>query len=100
MMASFRKRNAGALVLAAVQLCLASILPAQAPVPPVKKEAVVPSAEDKHKALEADAERLVQLARQLRTELEHTRPDELSVKVLRDAEEIERLARSTRSRMH
>ena len=60
----------------------------------------MPSAEDKHKALEADAERLVQLARHLRAELEHTRPDELSIKVLRDADEIDRLARSARARTH
>ena len=98
-MTSFRRKHAAALTMVAVQLCLVCPLPAQAPPPPIKKEAVTPSAEDRHKALAADAERLVQLARQLRAELEHTRPDELSVKVLRDAEEIERLARSTRTRL-
>ncbi len=102
-MTSSLRQNARALALVAGQLCVACMLPAQSPAQPgqaaVQKEAVTPSAEDKQKALEADAERLVQLARQLRAELEHTRPDELSVKVLREAEEIERLARSTRTRI-
>lgn len=68
--------------------------------PAAQHEAVVPSAEDKQKALEVDAARLVRLAEQLKIDLEHTRQDELSVKVLREAEEIDRLARSTRTRMH
>ncbi len=92
------------LLFLAVQVCCTSLLPGQTPAQPGKPapqhEAVVPSAEEKRKALEADTERLVKLAEQLKTDLEHTRQDELSMKVLREAEEIDRLARSTRTRVH
>lgn len=67
---------------------------------PVQQSVVTPTAEEKRKALEADVERLVQLARQLKAEVDHTRQDELSTKVLRDTDEIDRLARSARSRLH
>ena len=103
-MNAFRRWCLAVLVVVWVQTYLATTLSAQAPAQPgkpaVQKEAVVPSAEDKRKALEADAERLVRLAGQLKAELEHTRQDELSVKVVRDADEIDRLARSTRTRVH
>lgn len=67
---------------------------------PAQPRPVTPTAEEKRKALEADVERLVQLARQLKAEVDHSRQDELSVKVLRDADEIDRLSRSVRTRLH
>lgn len=68
----------------------------------VKKEtppAVTPSAADHQKAMQADLDRLLQLARQLKAEVDHTRQDELSIKVIRDADEIDKLARSARGRI-
>ncbi|MGI4757786.1 MAG: hypothetical protein ACRYGF_13155 [Janthinobacterium lividum] len=67
-----------------------------------KKEtqpAVIPSAADHQKAMQADLGRLLQLARQLKVEVDHTRQDELSIKVIRDADEIDKLARSARGRI-
>lgn len=60
---------------------------------------VVPSATDKQKAMQADMDRLLQLARQLKTEVDKSRKDELSIKVVRDADEIDKLARSARGRI-
>ncbi len=66
-----------------------------------KKDAqsVAPSANDRQKAMQADMNRLLQLARQLQTEVDSSRKDELSIKVIRDADEIDKLARSARGRI-
>lgn len=61
--------------------------------------AVAPSANDRQKAMQADMDRLLQLARQLKAEVGSSRKDELSVKVVRDADEIDKLARSARGRI-
>lgn len=75
-----------------------------APLPPTaaaaQKMPVVPTESDKRHAFEVDADRLARLAVQLQAEVEHTRRDELSVSVVRTADEMERLARSARSRIH
>lgn len=90
--------------LLSLHVWFASVLLAQTPAQAGKASAqsqpAAPSAEDRQKAMEADVERLVQLARQLKAELERSRQDELSVKVIRDADEIDRLARSARTRIH
>ena len=61
--------------------------------------AAEPSAEDKRKAMEADVNRLLGLAQQLKVEVDKSRKDELSLKVIRDADEIDKLARSARGRI-
>ena len=94
----FGARPCGLAALWALAILHASCQPAQ-PVKPAQAERVVPTAEEKRKALDADVVRLVQLARQLKAEVEQTRKDELSVKVLRDADDIDKLARSTRGRL-
>lgn len=58
-----------------------------------------PSAADRQKAMQADMDRLLQLARQLKAEVDRSRKDELSVKVIHDADEIDKLARSARGRI-
>ena len=59
----------------------------------------VASSADRQKAVHADADRLLKLAEELSTSIEKSRKDELNVQVIRDAEEIEKLARSLRSRV-
>ena len=51
-------------------------------------------------AMESDLNRLVALAKQLKTDVDRTRRDELNVRVVRNADVIEKLARSARSRIH
>lgn len=58
-----------------------------------------PSGDDRQKALQADMDRLLRLATQLKVEVDGSRKDELSVKVIRDADEIDKLARSARGRI-
>ncbi len=60
---------------------------------------VVATATDRQKAAHADADRLVSLAEAMKTSIDKSRKDELNVQVIRDAEEIEKLARSLRSRI-
>ncbi len=60
---------------------------------------VIPTAADKQKAMQADMTRLLQLARQLKAAVDKSRKDELSMQVIREADEIEKLARSARSRI-
>ena len=84
------------LVCACVSLASAQGKPAE---PAKAVAAQVPSAADRQKAMQADMDRLLRLARQLKAEVDSSRKDELSIKVIRDADEIDKLARSARGRI-
>ncbi len=55
--------------------------------------------DDRHKKLAADVDRLVALTNELKGELDKTNKDELSVEVIKKAQEIEKLAHDVQSRM-
>ena len=56
------------------------------------------AAERQQKMLD-DAQRLLDLAQRLKTSVDKTNKDELSVDVIRQAEQIEKLARQVREQM-
>ena len=55
---------------------------------------------ERQKAALAEANRLFELAQQLKVTLDKTRRDELSMQVIHQADEIEKLARSVKTRIH
>jgi hypothetical protein len=55
--------------------------------------------DDRQKRLAADIDRLQELTNQLKSDLDKTNKDELSVAVIRKAAEIEKLAHDVQSRM-
>jgi hypothetical protein len=55
--------------------------------------------DDRHKRMEDDAAKLVALSNELKTEVDKTGKDELSLDVIRKAAEIEKLAHDVQSRM-
>ncbi len=55
--------------------------------------------DDRHKRLAADVDRLVELTNELKTDVDKTTKDELSVDVIKKAQEIEKLAHDVQSRM-
>ena len=57
------------------------------------------AAEARQKKMETDAARLVEMAQQLKTSVDKTNKDVLSVDVIRSAERIEKLAREVREGM-
>ena len=59
----------------------------------------VQAADDRQKKMLADADHLVAMAQQLKTAVDSTRKDELSVDVIRQADQIEKLAKSVKDRM-
>lgn len=56
-------------------------------------------ATDRRKHMVADAEKLVQLANEIKAEVDKTPKDELSVTVIKKTAEMEKLARDIRTRM-
>ena len=99
----YGRAGSGLAVRAALLFLLASPMTPQGKPAPQgagkDAQAVVPSALDRQKAMQADMDRLLQLARQLKAEVDQSRKDELSIKVIRDADEIDKLARSARGRI-
>lgn len=55
--------------------------------------------DDRHKKLTADVDKLVSLTNELKTDVDKTNKDELSVEVIKKAQEIEKLAHDVQSRM-
>jgi hypothetical protein len=55
--------------------------------------------DDRHKKLAADVDRLLELTNQLKSDVDKTNKDELSLDVIRKAAEIEKLAHDVQSRM-
>lgn len=57
------------------------------------------AASDRQKKMLADADQLLAMAQQLKSAVDQTRKDELSVDVIRQADQIEKLAKSVKERM-
>lgn len=55
--------------------------------------------DDRHKKLVADVDKLLSLTNELKTDVDKTNKDELSLDVVRKAQEIEKLAHDVQSRM-
>jgi hypothetical protein len=55
--------------------------------------------DDRHKKLAADVERMMALTNELKSDVDKTNKDELSVEVIRKAGEIEKLAHDVQARM-
>ena len=55
--------------------------------------------DDRHKKLVADVNQLLSLTNELKTDVDKTDKDELSLEVVRKAQEIEKLAHDVQSRM-
>lgn len=55
--------------------------------------------DDRHKKLAADVDRLVSLTNELKTDVDKTTKDQLSLDVIKKAQEIEKLAHDVQSRM-
>jgi hypothetical protein len=55
--------------------------------------------DDRHKRLAADVDRLVSLTGELKSDVDKTTKDELSLDVIKKAQEIEKLAHDVQSRM-
>ena len=93
-------------VIAATLLVLGSTLPCAplsgqsiaAPVTPTHASGAAAGPE-RQKAALADAERLLALATQLKTAVDKSRKDELSLQVIRNADEIEKLAKTAKGRI-
>ena len=67
---------------------------------PAHPPAAVSTPAERQKAALAEADHLFALAQQLKVTLDKTRRDELSMQVIHQADEIEKLARSVKSQMH
>lgn len=72
----------------------------QAAAPPPSHPVATPAPPPHNNDLQADAERLLKLAQELKASVDKTRRDELSMQVIRQADEIDRLARSAKARIH
>lgn len=55
--------------------------------------------DDRHKKLLLDVDRLISLSNELKTDVDKTNKDELSLDVIRKAQEIEKLAHDVQARM-
>jgi hypothetical protein len=55
--------------------------------------------DDRHKKLVLDVDKLISLSNELKTDVDKTNKDELSLDVIRKAQEIEKLAHDVQSRM-
>jgi hypothetical protein len=55
--------------------------------------------DDRHKKLVTDVDKLISLSNELKTDVDKTNKDELSLDVIRKAQEIEKLAHDVQSRM-
>jgi hypothetical protein len=80
--------------------CGGNALAQAAPAAPAHSQLTAPAAGDAHSAAMTDIDHLLQLARELKADVDKTRRDELSVQVIREADEIEKLARSAKARIH
>lgn len=56
-------------------------------------------AEDRQKKMLADADQLLAMAQQLKLAVDQTKKDELSIQVIKQADQIEKLAKSVKDRM-
>jgi type VI protein secretion system component VasF len=56
-------------------------------------------ADDRQKKMLADADQLLAMAQQLKSAVDQARKDELSLQVIKQADQIEKLAKSVKDRM-
>ena len=75
-----------------------------APDPPalsgaILRQMVLRQAQDRDLALRKDTEKLLELASQLKMNVDRTNPNMLSLDVIKKAQEIEKLAKSVREKM-
>ena len=98
-----RKKHIGTVIRAALLLAFCALpisASAQAAPPPgPKAQSPVQGPPDSRQAVLSDTDHLLQLARELKASVDKTRRDELSMQVIREADEIEKLARSTKARI-
>ncbi len=69
------------------------------PNPQMEQEQAKLRNQDRQKKLVADTERLVALANELKSQVDKSNKDTLSLDVVRKADEIEKLARSVKEKM-
>jgi hypothetical protein len=65
----------------------------------MEAERVKAANDDRHKRLSADVDKLLELTNELKTDVDKTNKDELSLDVIKKAQEIEKLAHDVQSRM-
>ena len=119
-------RLCGAVLVLLLAYGMAGVAPAQQPIPPassqdgmgtaptsradrgLQESSITPQMQhhmaerrndERQKALVADTDRLLALAQQLKAEVDKTDKDQLSVDVVKRAEQIEKLARSVKEKM-
>lgn len=89
---------AGVLMALSVNSALAQNMESAAVKKMVNSQAQM-AASDRQKKMLADADELLAKAQLLKAAVDQTRKDELSVDVIRQADEIEKLAKSVKDRM-
>jgi len=65
----------------------------------MRQQSIVNANDARHKRMEADAAKLLELATELKADVDKAGKDELSLEVMRKAEEIEKLAHDVKERM-
>jgi hypothetical protein len=65
----------------------------------MQEKQIASAANDRHKRLLADADKLLQLATELKQDVDSTTKDEMSVPTIKKAAEIEKLAHDVKERM-
>jgi hypothetical protein len=81
--------------LIAAGILLTAAMLAQTPPQPVQPETV----QQKREQLAADSARLLKLATELKADVDKTTKDQLSITVVKKADEVEKLARKVRDEM-
>ncbi len=79
----------------AAGILLTAAMLAQTPPQPVQPETV----QQKREQLAADSARLLKLATELKADVDKTTKDQLSITVVKKADEVEKLARKVRDEM-
>ena len=99
---ALRRCHGGGSLLMAFVLCGPQAQPQSAPSAPpgAVKDARAQGVNDPQKQLLADAGRLLESARQLKGSVDKTTKDTLSLDVIRQAEQVEKLARQLREQLH
>ena len=65
----------------------------------MRQQSIVNANDARHKRMEADAAKLLELSTELKADVDKAGKDELSLEVMRKAEEIEKLAHDVKERM-
>ncbi len=65
----------------------------------MRQQSIVNANDARHKRMEADVAKLLELSTELKADVDKAGKDELSLEVMRKAEEIEKLAHDVKERM-